>query len=86
MTADFSNKGEWRSSEAKINFDDLPATVKDGFSKSKYADWTKGSVTEIQRMGKAGQYKVYVEKSQPFQKKFLYFNVDGKLTKDALTL
>ena len=86
VTADFSNKGEWRSSEAKTNFDNLPATVKDGFSKSKYADWTKGSVAEIQKMGKAIQYKLYVEKSQPFQKKFLYFNAGGKLTRDALTL
>src|SRR5205809_695513 len=53
MEGDFSKKGEWRSSEAKINFDDLQASVKDGFSKSKYADWTRGSVTEIQRMGRA---------------------------------
>lgn len=86
MTADFSTKGEWKSSEAKTNFDGLPAEVKDGFSKSKYADWTKGSVMEIQGMGKAVKYKVYVEKSEPFQKRFLYFNANGKLTKDAITL
>ena len=86
VTADFSSKGEWKSSEAKSNYDNLPAPVKDGFNKSKYSDWAKGPITEVQRMGKAVHYKIYVEKSQPFQKKFLYFNADGKLTKDAITL
>ncbi len=86
ISADFSTKGEWESSEAKSSYDALPDVVKDGFIKSKYADWSKGSVTEIQRMGKAVQYKVYVEKSTPFQKRFLYFNANGKLTKDAVTL
>jgi len=84
MTAEFSNKGEWRNSEAKITYDALPASVQDGFKKSKYADWKTGSVTEIQRMGKGVQYRVYVEKSEPFQKKFLYFDGNGKLTRDPL--
>src|ERR1700733_9089379 len=61
MDADFSTKGEWKSSEAKTNYDALSAEVKDGFTKCKYADWTKGSVTEYQRMGKPVQYKIYVE-------------------------
>jgi len=86
VTADFSSKGEWKSSEAKTNYEDLPSSVRDGFSKSKYNDWTKGSVTEIQHMDKPVQYRIYVEKSQPFQKKFLYFNGSGALIKDALTL
>ncbi|HWB27865.1 MAG TPA: PepSY-like domain-containing protein [Chitinophagaceae bacterium] len=86
MKADFSSKGAWKSSEAQMSYEALPAAVKDGFAKSKYADWTKGSVAEIQHMGKAVQYRVYAEKSQPFQKRFLYFNADGRLIKDALTL
>jgi len=84
VTSDFSNKGEWKSSEAKTSYDALPTSVKDGFTKCQYADWTKGSVTELQHMGKSVQYRVYVEKSQPFQKRFLYFNANGKLVRDAL--
>ncbi|HVX52210.1 MAG TPA: PepSY-like domain-containing protein [Chitinophagaceae bacterium] len=86
MKADFSSKGEWRYSEAQIKYETLPAAVKDGLTKSKYADWTKGTVAEIQHMGKAVQYRIYVEKSQPFQKRFLFFNAGGQLVKDALTL
>jgi hypothetical protein len=86
MKADFSSKGEWKYSEKKIAFDDLPAGVKDGFSKSEYAEWKTGSVTEIQQSGKELQYKVYAEKSSPFQKKYLYFDADGKLLKDVMTL
>lgn len=84
VSADFSNKGEWKSSESKTTYEALPAAVKDGFNKSKYADWSKGSVAEIQEMGKGVKYKVYVEKSEPFQKKFLWFNASGKLVKDAI--
>jgi len=84
VTADFSNKGEWKSSETKSNFEALPGSVKDGFSKCKFADWTKGSVTELQHMGKGVEYRIYVEKSSPFQKKFLFFNANGKLVRDAI--
>lgn len=86
LKAGFSNQGEWKSSEKKIAFEDLPAEVKDGFAKSEFADWKKGPVTELQGEGKEMQYKVYAEKSSPFQKKFLYFDVNGKLLKDAMTL
>lgn len=86
MKAGFSGKGQWKYSEKSISFDDLPAGVKDGFAKSKYADWKKGNVTEVLEDGKELQYKVYAEKSSPFQKKYLYFNTNGKLLRDVLTL
>lgn len=86
MKAGFSSKGLWKYSEKAISFDDLPAGVKDGFSKSKYADWKKGNVTEVQEDGKELQYRLYAEKSSPFQKKYLYFNTNGKLLRDVLTL
>src|SRR2546423_12641151 len=74
MTADFSGKGEWQETDKKINFDALPNAVKDGFKKSKYADWTPGTVTQIEKNDKGIQYKIYAEKSSVVQKKFLYFN------------
>ncbi len=86
MTADFSNKGEWQETNKKISFEQLPAEVKDGFNKSKYADWTPGSVTQTEKNDKNIFYKVYVEKSSLVQKKFLYFNQQGQLQKEAQTL
>lgn len=83
VSADFSNNGEWRETDKKMEFDDLPSAVKDGFQKSKYADWNTGSVTMIEKNDKSVQYKIYAEKSSIIQKKFLYFNKDGQLIKDT---
>ena len=85
ISADFSSKGEWQSSERTMNFDDLPAEVKDGFAKSKYADWDKKSVAEVQELGKPLQYKITIAKSD-LQKKNLFFDANGKLLKDNLAL
>jgi hypothetical protein len=85
ISADFSSKGEWEGSERVMNFDDLPTEVKDGFEKSKYADWDKKSVSEIQELGKPLQYKINVAKSD-VQKKNLFFDANGKLLKDNITL
>jgi hypothetical protein len=83
MTADFSSKGEWQESDKKMDFDALPDAVKDGFKKSKYADWTPGSATQIEKNEGKIEYKVYAEKSSIVQKKFLYFNEQGQLIRDT---
>jgi len=85
ITANFSSKGEWEGSERIVDFDDLPDEVKDGFQKSKYMDWQKKSVYELQELGKPMQYRIYVHKSG-FQKKNLYFDVNGKLLKESMVL
>jgi hypothetical protein len=85
ISADFSSKGEWQSSERTMNFDDLPGEVKDGFAKSKYADWDKKYVSEVQQLGKPLQYKITIAKSD-LQKKNLFFDENGKLLKDNITL
>lgn len=85
ISADFSSKGDWEASERIMDFDDLPDEVKDGFAKSKYADWEKKSITEVQELGKPLQYKIIISKSS-LQKKILLFDADGKLLRDAITL
>lgn len=85
MNADFNSKGEWLNSERKIKFEELPGAVQDGFSKSKYADWEKNDVVELDKNGDALQYRVSVKKSS-VQKKYLYFDTNGKLLRDAITL
>lgn len=83
MTADFSNSGEWQETDKKITYDQLPAAVKDGLKKSKYNDWTPGSVTQIDKIIK---YRIYVEKSSLVQKKFLILNSEGQLEKEVQTI
>lgn len=85
ITADFSSKGEWEGSERELNFEQLPDEVKDGFLKSKYSDRQKNAVYELQELGKPLQYRINVQKSG-IQKKNLYFDVNGKLLKEAMTL
>jgi len=86
MTADFSNSGEWQETDKKMTYDQLPAVVKDGLKKSKYNDWTPGSVTQIDKNDKSIRYRIYVEKSSLVQKKFLIFNSEGQLEKEAQTI
>lgn len=85
ISADFSSKGEWQGSERFLNFDQLPAEVKDGFLKSKYTDWDKKSVIEVQELGKPLQYKINVYKTD-LQKKNLFFDANGKLLKENIAL
>ena len=86
MTADFSGKGELEETDKKMSFDQVPAAVKDGFNKSKYNDWTPGSVIQIDKKGKEVRYKIYAEKSSLVQKKYLYFNEKGQLKKTDQTM
>ena len=85
ISANFSSKGEWQSSERTLDFDNLPSEVKDGFAKSKYADWDKKYIGEVQQLGKPLQYKITIAKSD-LQKKNLFFDANGKLLKDNITL
>lgn len=90
MTVTYNNKGEWQKTEKALTFDETPATVKDGLSKSKYAsrdEWKPGDVvTLITKNDNTTQYRVYVDKVGGIQKKYLFFNPSGRLEKEALTL
>ncbi|MFT3701427.1 MAG: PepSY-like domain-containing protein [Agriterribacter sp.] len=83
--AHFNKKGEWQSTEKELQVSDLPSTVKDGFDKSKYADWETKSVYRIDLPEDQVNYRIHVAKST-VQKKILLFNAEGKLLKDNLTL
>lgn len=82
-SAEFNSKGEWKESTKKMTFEALPAVVKDGYSKSKYNDWSPGSVTMIEKADKSITYKIYAEKSSLVQKRFLFFNKEGQLEKET---
>jgi len=83
--ARFTDKGVWRSTEKEISESEIPEEVKDGFDKSKYADWEIKNAYLIELPDGATQYRILVAKSD-IQKKNLLFNSDGKLLKDNITL
>ncbi|HVV07203.1 MAG TPA: PepSY-like domain-containing protein [Puia sp.] len=84
-TAKYSKKGEWQSTEKKIKAAAIPAAVKDGLSKSKYADWRVGTVTERYLPDNKTIYIIFVSKSD-INRKNLTFASDGQLLKDNMTL
>ena len=85
MSAGFNSKGDWQRTERKIKFSDLPNDVEDGFLKSKYAGWEKGSVVEIDEDAEPITYRILVKKND-IKKKYLFFTTSGKLSREALTL
>ncbi len=83
--AQFSNKGEWENTEEAIDESDLPEEVKAGFDKSRYTDWNIGQVTKIELPGDELQYRIEVAKGD-IKKRNLYFNSEGRMLKDKITL
>ena len=85
MKASYNNKGRWKDTEKDWSFDQLSETIKDGFQKSKYADWKVVETKIIYLPGGSDRYRVKVEKSD-LHKKYVYFNQAGRLVDDDITL
>ena len=83
--ASYTNKGRWKETEKDWSFDKLPEAVKDGFQKSKYADWKVTDTKIIYRPGGSDRYRIKAEKND-VQKKNLSFNENGRLVDDDITL
>jgi uncharacterized protein YjaZ len=85
MNAEYNNKGMWRRTEKRWTYDNLPDAVQDGFKKSKYADREVKEVTVIYYPGDIIQYRLKTEKSA-VEKKYLYFNSQGRLMRESITI
>ncbi len=83
--ARFSKKGNWQQTENETTETSIPAAVKDGLEKSKYADWETTAFYMISLPDEQTNYRILVKKSD-IQKKNLLFNNEGKLLKDNITL
>lgn len=83
--ARFNSKGEWQLTENEIEESDLPESVKDGFDKSKYADWEIGKIHKIELADSSLQYRIEAVKTD-VRKKNLSFNSEGRLIKDRITI
>jgi hypothetical protein len=88
MTAKYNSKGKWKGSEKESSFSQLSAEVKEGFAKSKYADWKVRDVSILILPEKAGggeQYRLKVTNGD-INKKMLFFNRTGRLVRDNIYL
>lgn len=85
MNAEYNNKGIWKSTLKEWTFEKLPQDIKDGFQKSKYAHREVTDVKVLYLPGYVIQYRIKAEKSD-VEKKYLFFNTDGRLIRTAVTL
>ncbi|MDQ3682992.1 MAG: PepSY-like domain-containing protein [Bacteroidota bacterium] len=85
MVASYYNQGRWTGTEKEWTFEQLSQDVKSGFEKSKYADWKILETKVIYRPGDTERYKIKVEKND-LQKKNLFFNKNGRLVDDSITI
>lgn len=85
LKANYTKKGVWENTEKAITYDQLPEAVKDGFSKSKYADREVEETKIIYRPGGTERYRIKARKND-LQKKYLYFNEKGQLVEDAIAI
>ena len=83
--ATYSSKGIWKETEKEWRYDKLPTAVKDGFEKSKYADWQVKETLIIYRAGGTERYRLRAEKGD-VKRKNLFFNDKGRLMEEALTI
>lgn len=85
MNAEYSNRGIWKSTLKEWTFEQLPEDVKDGFNKSKYAGREVSDVKVVYLPGYVIQYRLKAEKSG-VEKKFLFFNGEGRLLRTTVAL
>lgn len=84
-TVRYTNSGDWQVSFRHLALGSFPEPVKDGFSKSKYADWKVDGSYEVLQPDLPRQFKISVEKNS-LQKKNLIFSQGGRLLHDNLAL
>jgi opacity protein-like surface antigen len=82
--ARFNNKGVWQQTSTEIGQQSLPAPVKDGFDKSKWADWEITATFLLTYPQKEEQYLLAVRKND-LQKRNLVFSQSGRLLRDNIS-
>jgi hypothetical protein len=85
MIASYTNKGLWKETQKQWSFVKLPEEVKNGFEKSKYADREIEDVIVLYLPGGIEQYRLKAKKNG-VEKKYLYFNPNGRLLRESVTL
>jgi hypothetical protein len=62
MIASYTNKGLWKETQKELSYDSLPAEVRDGLEKSKFADREIEDVIVLYLPGGVEQYRLKRER------------------------
>ena len=85
MNAEYNNKGIWKRTLKDWSYDKLTEDVKQGFTKSKYANKQVLDVKVLYLPGYVIQYRIKVEKNN-VENKFLFFNTEGRLIRTTVAI
>ena len=85
LNAEYNNKGIWKKTLKDWSFDQLPNDVKEGLSKSKYAGREITETKVVYLPGYVIQYRLKAEKTD-LEKKYLFFNTQGRLLRATVAL
>ena len=83
--AEYNLTGKWKMTETDITVESLPGSVRNGFRKSRFADWQIEAAEMLTMPGSIRRYRLKVGKGD-LQKRFLTFENNGRLLKTSLTL
>jgi len=76
--------GTWDYTETYLEESQLPETVKDSFSKSRYSGWNKENFASVENNKGKTSYRIVIKKG--IEKKTIFFDKDGKEVKSSRTL
>ena len=85
MSSKYSNKGVWKYTEEKTSFEAIPVTVKSGFQKCKFKELTIQEVDIMHYPDESIQYRIKAG-NNAVEKKFLFFDENGKLVRQGITI
>jgi len=86
MVAKYDSDGKWKETEREFTYDSLPADIKTGFEKSKYSEeWKVKQTTILYEPNHQIRYRLRVEKND-LAKKYLFFDRNGRLLKESMTI
>jgi len=76
--------GRWYYTDTYIEESELPAAVKESFSKSRFSDWKKEAFALVENNKGKKKYRIEIEKG--IEKKSVFYNSKGKEVKSSISL
>lgn len=85
MNSKYSNKGVWKYTEEKTSFEAIPSAVKAAFHASKFKELAIQEVDIMYYPDASRQYRIKAG-NNAVEKKYLYYDEEGKLVKQGITI
>lgn len=76
--------GSWDYTETYLEESQLPAAVKESFSKSRFSDWKKEAFALVEN--NKGKIKYRIEVQKGIEKMSVFYNSKGKEVKSSMSL